>query len=43
MDHHDLQKYATDIVLETHETWKGLISGSADKKDIVVYVILKYS
>lgn len=30
------KKYATDVVLETHEAWKSLISGSADKKDIEV-------
>lgn len=30
------KKYATDVVLETHEAWKALISGSADKKDIEV-------
>lgn len=28
------KKYATDIILETHEAWKGLISGASDKKDI---------
>ncbi|KAG1425984.1 hypothetical protein G6F57_023348 [Rhizopus arrhizus] len=28
------KKYATDVVLETHEAWKQLINGSADKKDI---------
>ncbi|CDH55261.1 inorganic pyrophosphatase [Lichtheimia corymbifera JMRC:FSU:9682] len=28
------KKYATDVVLETHEAWKGLISGASDKKDI---------
>ncbi|ORZ02488.1 inorganic pyrophosphatase [Syncephalastrum racemosum] len=30
------KKYATDIVLETHEAWKGLINGASDKKDIAV-------
>ncbi|KAG0175604.1 Inorganic pyrophosphatase [Apophysomyces sp. BC1034] len=28
------KKYATDVILETHEAWKGLISGAVDKKDI---------
>ncbi|KAI7882743.1 inorganic pyrophosphatase [Lichtheimia hyalospora FSU 10163] len=28
------KKYATDVVLETHEAWKALISGASDKKDI---------
>ncbi|CAO3624869.1 unnamed protein product [Cunninghamella echinulata] len=28
------KKYATEVVLETNEAWKGLISGKSDKKDI---------
>ncbi|KAI9023060.1 inorganic pyrophosphatase [Phycomyces nitens] len=28
------KKYATDIIHETHEAWKSLISGAVDKKDI---------
>ncbi|KAI8377538.1 inorganic pyrophosphatase [Radiomyces spectabilis] len=28
------KKYATDVIWETHEAWKGLINGSSDKKDI---------
>ncbi|KAG2176603.1 hypothetical protein INT44_007267 [Umbelopsis vinacea] len=28
------KKYATDIIHETHEAWKGLINGSSDKNSI---------
>ncbi|KAG2224601.1 hypothetical protein INT45_003741 [Circinella minor] len=28
------KKYATDVILETHEAWKGLINGTSDKRDI---------
>lgn len=30
------KKYATEIVRETHEAWKALISGNTDKKGIEV-------
>ncbi|KAI9312248.1 inorganic diphosphatase [Dichotomocladium elegans] len=29
------KKYATEVVLETHEAWKALINNATDKKDIV--------
>ncbi|CAM0136580.1 Inorganic pyrophosphatase [Umbelopsis sp. WA50703] len=28
------KKYATDVILETHEAWKSLMSGAADKNSI---------
>ncbi|ORX60295.1 inorganic pyrophosphatase [Hesseltinella vesiculosa] len=28
------KKYATEVILETHEAWKSLINGKVDKKDI---------
>ncbi|KAI8066845.1 inorganic pyrophosphatase [Gongronella butleri] len=30
------KKYATEVIMETHDAWKALINGSADKKDIQV-------
>lgn len=29
-----VQKYATDVIFETHEAWKAMMSGSADKNSI---------